>query len=142
MHFGPRMGIERCGKINVMNSGPDSCTGIGVVVRSFVILLIPEQLRQKHEQASPESPIIANNTRSYGNGETRNHLMPMAVAPAQSSDLVTAAYRAILGRDPDPGGFAHYRNKFADGLTETAIREMLSELLRSEEFATKLARKG
>ena len=57
-----------------MNSGPDSCTGIGVVVRSFVILLIPEQLRQKHEQAPTKSPIIANNTRSYGNGQTRNHL--------------------------------------------------------------------
>src|SRR5208283_4009510 len=24
------MGIERCGKINAMNSGPESCTGIGV----------------------------------------------------------------------------------------------------------------
>ena len=64
-----------------MNSGPDSCTGIGVVVRSFAILLIPEQLRQKHEQASPESPIIANNTRSYGNGETRNHLIGNAIFP-------------------------------------------------------------
>src|SRR4051795_8890062 len=75
------MGIERCGKINAMNSGPDSCTGIGVVVRSFVILLIPEQLRQKHEQASTESPIIANNTRSYGNGETRNHLDQSGLRP-------------------------------------------------------------
>jgi hypothetical protein len=44
------MGIERCGKINVMNSGPESCTGIGVVAGLFVILLIREQLREKHER--------------------------------------------------------------------------------------------
>ena len=66
----------------------------------------------------------------------------MPVAPPQASDFVTAAYRAILGRDPDPGGFEHYRNKFGGGLTETAIREMLSELLGSEEFASKFARRG
>jgi hypothetical protein len=66
----------------------------------------------------------------------------MAVASAQASDLVTAAYRAILGRDPDPGGFEHFRNKFAGGLTETAIREMLTDLLASEEFASKFARIG
>ncbi len=41
MHFGPRTGIERCGKINAMNSGPESCTGIGVVAWLFVILRIP-----------------------------------------------------------------------------------------------------
>lgn len=31
MPFGPRLGIERCGKIKVVNSGAESCTGIGVV---------------------------------------------------------------------------------------------------------------
>jgi hypothetical protein len=58
------MGIERCGKINVMNSDPESCTGIGVVAGLFVILLIREQLREKHERPSPASPIMADNTRS------------------------------------------------------------------------------
>jgi hypothetical protein len=58
------MGIERCGKINAMNSGPESCTGMGVVAGLFVILLIREQLREKHERASQGSPIIAYNTMS------------------------------------------------------------------------------
>src|SRR5271165_3331319 len=59
------MGIERCGKINAMNSGPESCTGIGVVAGLFVILVIREQLREKHERPSPESPIMAYNPRSW-----------------------------------------------------------------------------
>ena len=46
LHFGPRMGIERCGKINAMNSGPESCTGIVVVARLFVILLIRAAWRE------------------------------------------------------------------------------------------------
>jgi hypothetical protein len=53
LHFGPRVGIDRCGKINAMNSGPESCTGIGVVAGLFVILLIREQPREKHERPSP-----------------------------------------------------------------------------------------
>jgi hypothetical protein len=57
--------MERCGKINAMNSDTESCTGIGVVAGLFVILLIREQLREKHERASPESPIMAYNTVSY-----------------------------------------------------------------------------
>jgi hypothetical protein len=55
------MGIERCGKINVMNSGPESCTGIGVVAGLFVILLIREQLREKLERPTPESPNMGYN---------------------------------------------------------------------------------
>ena len=31
MHWGPRFGMERCGKINSWNSASESCTGIGVV---------------------------------------------------------------------------------------------------------------
>jgi hypothetical protein len=58
------MGIERCGKINVMNSGPESCTGIGVVAGLFVILLIREQLREKLERPTPESPNMGYNTSS------------------------------------------------------------------------------
>jgi hypothetical protein len=57
------MGIERYGKINAMNSGPESCTGIGVVAGLLIISLIREQLREKHERPTPESPIIAHNTK-------------------------------------------------------------------------------
>jgi hypothetical protein len=31
LHFGPRLGMERCGKINCVNSEAESWTGIGVV---------------------------------------------------------------------------------------------------------------
>jgi len=31
VHFGPRLGIERCGKIQMVHSGAESWTGIGVV---------------------------------------------------------------------------------------------------------------
>jgi hypothetical protein len=40
LHFGPRFGIERCGKINSWNSGAESCTGIGVVAGGAVVVLI------------------------------------------------------------------------------------------------------
>jgi hypothetical protein len=34
------LGIERCGKINALNSGSESCTGIGVVAGLSGIWLI------------------------------------------------------------------------------------------------------
>jgi hypothetical protein len=64
LHFGPRMGIERYGKINAMNSGPESCTGIVVVAWLFVIWGIRTWLREKHERRWPESPNIGYNTTS------------------------------------------------------------------------------
>jgi hypothetical protein len=65
LHFGPRLGIEKCGKINAVNSGPESCTGIGVVAGLFVISLIREQLREKHERPLSDSPNMGYNTLSY-----------------------------------------------------------------------------
>jgi hypothetical protein len=40
LHFGPRLGIERCGKRNASNSGSESCTGIGVVTGFGAVVLI------------------------------------------------------------------------------------------------------
>jgi hypothetical protein len=40
LHFGPRLGIERCGKINAVNSGSESWTGIGVVAGFATVMLI------------------------------------------------------------------------------------------------------
>jgi hypothetical protein len=34
------LGIERCGKINALNSGSESWTGIGVVAGFAVVVLI------------------------------------------------------------------------------------------------------
>src|SRR5271155_2115295 len=69
------MGIERCGKINAMNSGPESCTGIGVVAGLFIILLIREQLREKHERPTPEVQIWAIIQVVKETPKTRNHLI-------------------------------------------------------------------
>ena len=40
MHFGPRLGMERCGKRKVSNSGAESWTGIGVVAGCGAVVLI------------------------------------------------------------------------------------------------------
>src|SRR5271163_4839281 len=42
-----------------MNSGPESCTGIGVVAWLFVIWHIRTWLREKHERRWSESPNMA-----------------------------------------------------------------------------------
>jgi hypothetical protein len=42
-----------------MNSGPESCTGIGVVAWLLGILRIRTWLREKHERLWPESPNMA-----------------------------------------------------------------------------------
>src|ERR1700679_519489 len=42
-----------------MNSGPESCTGIGVVAWLFVIWCIRTWLREKHERRWSESPNMA-----------------------------------------------------------------------------------
>jgi hypothetical protein len=38
--LGPRLGMERCGKINAVNSGSESWTGIGVVAGFGAVVLI------------------------------------------------------------------------------------------------------
>jgi uncharacterized protein DUF4214 len=58
----------------------------------------------------------------------------------QAADLITAAYRALLGREPDPDGFNHYMRMLANGVTEPAIRETLAGLVGSAEFADKFAK--
>jgi hypothetical protein len=40
LHLGPRLGIERCGKINSLNSGSDNCTGMGVLSGYLAVVLI------------------------------------------------------------------------------------------------------
>ena len=59
--FRPRLGID-CGKINVLNSGSESLTGIGVVAGLFVIWLIRMWLHEQPEIGSPENRISQYNT--------------------------------------------------------------------------------
>src|SRR5215510_8787083 len=51
LHFGPRLGIERCGKINASNSGSESCTGIGVVTGFGAVVLMIEWPHMKQGDA-------------------------------------------------------------------------------------------
>jgi hypothetical protein len=46
--------------------------------------------------------------------------------------IIREAYRDILGREPDPGGMAHYDGLLNAGMSEAALRETL---VRSPEFA-------
>lgn len=47
-----------------------------------------------------------------------------------ADEAITRAYRDVLGRDPDPGGLAHYRSKWREGWTQGQIRD---DLRRSRE---------
>ena len=59
------------------------------------------------------------------------HLQRSAEARAVNPDeAIARLYREVLGRDPDPHGLAHYRQKWREGWTRNAIRE---DLRRSRE---------
>ena len=57
------------------------------------------------------------------------------LALASDTAFIETAYYEILGRRPDLDGLNHYRRVLRDGLGRTA---MLLEILRSEEFRSKL----
>ena len=73
-HFGPRLGIERCGKINAVNSLSDSCTGIGVVAGFAVAVLIRQgpQVKQGDSRWRIKFLQILQEVRS--SCKTRNQL--------------------------------------------------------------------
>ena len=51
LHFRPRLGIERCGKIHTSNSGAESWTGIGVVTGFGAVVLIRQGPHTRHVDA-------------------------------------------------------------------------------------------
>jgi hypothetical protein len=58
-------------------------------------------------------------------------LQRSAEARAINPDVaITRMYREVLGRDPDPAGFAHYRALWRDGWTQGAMKD---DLRRSNE---------
>jgi len=62
-----------------------------------------------------------------------------STANAMDSDtatrIVTAAYRDILGRDPDPGGMSTYRSKLVD--EDWSEKQLRRALRNSEEYKSK-----
>jgi hypothetical protein len=61
------------------------------------------------------------------------------LALASDTAFIETAYYEILGRRPDLDGLNHYRRVLRDGLGRTA---MLLEIIRSEEFLSKLEKRA
>src|SRR5262245_1141399 len=57
------------------------------------------------------------------------------IALQSDSAFIEAAFREILGRNPDLDGLTHYRRVLREGVGRTAV---LLELMRSDEFRAKL----
>lgn len=55
--------------------------------------------------------------------------------PDRSEASVAAAYRAVLGREPDPSGLAHYQSLLRAGRINT--REIEAQLRASDEYAAR-----
>jgi hypothetical protein len=63
LHFGPRLGIERCGKINSVNSDSDNCTGMGVISGFLAVVLMMEGPHVKKVDPHGSIPISPHRTR-------------------------------------------------------------------------------
>src|SRR5215475_3643062 len=62
-HFGPRLGIERCGKINSANSCSDNCTGIGVISGFLAVVVMICGPHVKKVDSHGSIQILPNTTR-------------------------------------------------------------------------------
>jgi hypothetical protein len=58
VHFGPRFGIERCGKSNVAHAGAERWTGIGVVAGCGAVVLMMHWPPMKHGEAHWEITLL------------------------------------------------------------------------------------
>src|SRR5262252_8840060 len=72
---GPRLGIERCGKINASNSGSESCTGIGVVAGFCTVVLIMQWPHRRNGEVTWRSELLQRLQEVRGNCKTRNQLV-------------------------------------------------------------------
>lgn len=57
-------------------------------------------------------------------------------APSPPADLITAAYRQFLGRDPEAGGYAFWQNHLQQG---TSIGDVINGIANSEEAKARAA---
>lgn len=63
-----------------------------------------------------------------------SELFVSSAPPELAHDVVTLAYRGILGRDPDQGGLENYVQHLHDGRRHRGIVWLCSVLLESAEF--------
>jgi hypothetical protein len=68
------LGIERCGKINAVNSGSESWTGIGVVAGVGAVVLIMQWPREKKREVHWGSKLLQILQEVRSNCKTRNQL--------------------------------------------------------------------
>jgi hypothetical protein len=59
------------------------------------------------------------------------------VPPELATEFVTAIYRSVLGRDPDPDGMANYKNLYKGKPLPEAVARTIQGLLASREFRDK-----
>src|SRR5262249_43310269 len=63
---------------------------------------------------SPERRVTGGRPADSGissSAPVRGAAAARPVTDAEATDMVTRAYRSILGREPDPGGLASYKDK-------------------------------
>src|SRR2546429_7709456 len=75
LHFRPRLGIERCGKINASNSGSESWTGIGVVTGFGAVVLIVQWPHGKNGDVRWRIRLLQTPQELSLIDKTRNQLM-------------------------------------------------------------------
>ena len=61
--------------------------------------------------------------------------MTQICPPELAQELVSALFRSVLRREPDPGGLAAYQKLFLDRLLPEAIERVVGSLVGSDEFA-------
>jgi hypothetical protein len=72
---GPRLGIERCGKINASKSGSENWTGIGVVAGFGAVVLIMQWPYERQGNVTWESELLQRLQKLRANCKTRDQLI-------------------------------------------------------------------
>src|SRR5262245_15140709 len=98
MPFGPRLGIERCGKINASNSGSESWTGIGVVAGCGAVVLIRQWPHGKKGDGRWRIRLLQTPQELSLTDKTRNQLYSMIARGVERWD----ALRCSLGHKSLP----------------------------------------
>ena len=89
LHLGPRLGIERCSKINASNSGSESWTGIGVVAGFGAVVLIMQWPHRRNGEVIWRSELLQRLQEVRGNCKTRNQLSGRDCATTSTCALIS-----------------------------------------------------
>jgi hypothetical protein len=87
-------------------------------------------------EAAANRAISIRNTNAGGENAAIGRTLPIPT-PVGADQLITAAYKAVLGRSPDPGGLRTYGNLFKDVSLPQGLERVVRGLLGSAEFLSK-----